>query len=124
MDECNQFIKRLKGEYNSHILQLFGCTFNEFICATPGGKQKFNEDCLDAFEESGMAGLRYMIKSHIAILDFILFMKTEDKDWYFKDFVERATSLGIGIRKDDLVPWDWSCISSQEGIVQSASNDI
>ena len=70
-----------------------------------------------------MAGLRYIIKSHIAGLDFICFMRTEDKEWFFEDFVERAMSLGIGIRRGELVPWNWSSISSEGGIVQEAAND-
>ena len=68
--------------------------------------------------------MRYIIKSHIAVLDFMYFIKTEDKEWYYRDFVERATSLGIGIREDELIPWDWSSINSEGRIVQSASNDI
>ena len=77
----------------------------------------------DAYEQGGMAGLRYIIKSHIAVLDFICFMRTEDKEWFFEDFVERAMSLGIGIRRGELVPWNWSSISSEGGIVQEAAND-
>ena len=119
----NQFIQKLKDEYSKHVYQIFGLTFNEFICAVPGGKQKFHEDCKEAYEQGGMAGLRYMIKSHIAVLDFICFMRTEDKEWFFEDFVERAMSLGIGIRRGELVPWNWSSISSEGGIVQEAAND-
>ena len=119
----NQFIQKLKVEYSKHVYQIFGLTFNEFICAVPGGKQKFHEDCKEAYEQGGMAGLRYIIKSHIAVLDFICFMRTEDKEWFFEDFVERAMSLGIGIRRGELVPWNWSSISSEGGIVQEAAND-
>ena len=32
-------------------------------------------------------------------------------------------SLGIGIRRGELVPWNWSSISSEGGIVQEAAND-
>lgn len=128
MFECNfandnAFIDKLKDEYSEHVYEVFGLSFDEFVCAVPGGKQKFNEDCKDAYEQGGMAGLRYIIKSHIAVLDFICFMRTEDKEWFFEDFVERAMSLGIGIRRGELVPWNWSSISSEGGIVQEAAND-
>ena len=51
-----------------------------------------------------MAALRYDMKSNIAVMDFICFMKTQDKEWFFEDFVQSAMSLGIGIRRDELVP--------------------
>ena len=124
MNKKNQFIQQLNDEYSRHVYKIFGLTFDQFICAVPGGKEKFDEDCKEAYEQGGMAGLRYIIKSHIVVLDFMYFMKTEDKEWFFEDFVERATSLGIGMREDELVPWDWRSINSDGRITEIASNDI
>ena len=123
MDKHNQFIRRLRDEYDDHIHQIFGYTFDEFVSAVPGGEKKFNEDCKEAYEEGGMGALRYIIKSHIAVLDFLYFIKTEDKEWYFEDFVERATSLGIGMREEELVPWDWTSINSEGRVIESPAND-
>lgn len=119
----NQFMQKLKDEYRSHVHEIFGVTFEEFVSAVPGGEKKFNEDCKEAYEQRGMAGVRYMIKSHIAVLDFLYFMKSKDKQWFFEEFVERAMSLGIGIRRSELVPWNWSSISAKGEIVQEAAND-
>ena len=49
MFECNfvndnAFIDKLKDEYSEHVYEVFGLSFDEFVCAVPGGKQKFNED--------------------------------------------------------------------------------
>ena len=44
MDKHNQFIRRLRDEYDDHIHQIFGYTFDEFVSAVPGGEKKFNED--------------------------------------------------------------------------------
>lgn len=123
MDKHNQFIRRLRDEYDDHIHQIFGYTFDEFVSAVPGGEKKFNEDCKEAYEEGGMGALRYIIKSHIAVFDFLYFTKTEDKEWYFEDFVERATSLGIGMREEEFVPWDWTSINSEGRVIESLAND-
>lgn len=123
MDKHNQFIRRLREEYDAHIHQIFGYTFDEFVNAVPGGEKKFNEDCEEAYEEGGMAALRYIIKSHIAVLDFLYFIKTEDKEWLFEDFVKRATSLGIGMREDELVPWNWTSINSEGRVIEFPAND-
>ena len=120
----NVFIRRLKAEYEKHINNIFGCTFEEYLSAIPGGKKKFYDDCQESFTQGGMAALRYDMKSNIAVMDFICFMKTEDKEWFFEDFVQRAMSLGIGIRRDELVPWNWASINQKDGIVQTAANDI
>jgi hypothetical protein len=124
INEDNKFIKRLQNEFEGHIVDIFGCTFQEYLDIIPGGADKLKEDCQHAFEQGGMAGLRYMMKSSIAVLDFIYFMETEDKEWGFEDFVQRATSLNIGIRRDELVPWTWPSMNNKNGVVQKAVNDV
>ena len=120
----NQFLQKLRVEYEVHISRIFGCTFEEYLNVIPGGEKKFYEDCKNAFDQGGMPALRYIMKSNIATLDFMYFMRTEDKEWFFEDFVQRAMSLGIGIRRDELVPWTWSSMSEKEGIIQYAANDV
>ena len=122
--EDNEFIRRLKAEYEEHINNIFGCTFEEYLSVIPGGKKKFYDDCQESFAQGGMAALRYVMKSNIAVVDFICFMKTEDKEWFFEDFVQRAMSLKIGIRRDELVPWNWASMNQKDGIIQTAANDI
>ena len=39
MDKHNQFIRRLRDEYDDHIHQIFGYTFDEFVSAVPGGEK-------------------------------------------------------------------------------------
>lgn len=120
----NKFMQKLKDEYEGHIADIFGCTFDEYLSVIPGGEEKFCEDCEEAFEQGGMPALRYLMKSNIATLDFIYFIRTEDREWYFDDFVQRAMSLGVGISQDELVPWPWSSMSYKDGIIQHAFNDV
>ena len=120
----NKFMQKLKEEYACHIADVFGCSFQEYLDVIPGGEEMFYNDCQEAFDQGGMAAVRYVMKTNIAILDFIYFMRTEDKEWFFEDFVQRAMSLGIGIRRDELVPWSWSSMSEKEGIIQYASTDV
>ena len=39
MDKHNQFIRRLRDEYDDHIHQIFGYTFDEFVSAVPVEKE-------------------------------------------------------------------------------------
>jgi len=115
----NTFALKLREEFEGHIERIFDCSYEEFLEFYPDGKEEFYKNCNDIFVEKGMPGLRWWIRSEIAMLDFILFMRSEPKEWLFEDFVNRALSLNLGLKSEDLVPWEWHSIHPEKGIVRN-----
>ena len=97
----------LYQEFERNLDRIFGFSvqrFKEFINDDGEMDREFNEYWASGGEQS----LRHMMGIRIACLDYIFMCEELGRDGTFEEFCDRVEELDIGLKREDLVPFDYN----------------
>ena len=108
----NKFIETIYDDFEQKLYKVFGFGIEDLkkVINKPSTPERegrdLEQDFQRAFEAGGAPQLRWEMNNVIVCLEYVFMSKDMDKLPTYDEWVDHILSLEIGVRREELVPFD------------------